>query len=101
MAESIRFPSYDLAPLCTNCSRIFEGPPSIGSIPIFLLASPAIDLIKPKSCCVCSIIWSRYRRLVEAATRLGEPCDLLKVTYSIGRGYISDRQWNDLKLKLD
>jgi hypothetical protein len=100
MADSIgSVTSYNLGSLCTNCSRIFQGPQYFG-IPSVLMSSSAISLIKPEWCRVCSVIWSRHKRFVERAGSTGETLDLLRIEYYFLREDISNPQRSPLRLRL-
>jgi hypothetical protein len=56
--------------LCTRCSRTFQGSKHLGQMSI-LLPSPALSVIQPQRCRICSIIWSRHNHAVNRAKQIG------------------------------
>ena len=75
--------SQELGRLCSNCSRIFQGPtePVRGWPGGVVLDSQCISLLKPRLCCVCSIILDRHKRFLESSSSAEPKLELSEVTY--------------------
>jgi hypothetical protein len=88
---------YDLASLCENCLRVFQGYQQTDTH-MLLVAGSAISLIK--WCRLCSIICSRHKRAVEQADKLGEILDLVEIRYIFFDEIVDQKMNLELRLQL-
>jgi hypothetical protein len=88
---------YNLASLCENCLRVFQGYQKTHTH-MLLVAGSAISLIE--WCRLCSIICSRHKRAVEQADKSGKILDLVEIRYIFYDEIVDQKVNLELRLKL-